>query len=995
MFTDTTAPYEMSGSSTSTADGPHTLAARAQYSSGPARTSATTDITVNNGLNTQQRLQVDLATDAIDLDQFTEYGVKGLLNQDAIPARYQSTAEASVDPTQGMLSYLGNGWESLSSGQKADIESFAAGSTTAAAADPSCLDDVVVLEVFELEFPEMCVYDTGDFRVFYKVGGSGGVDPADSGGTHGGNGIPNYIDRMVANLDVAREKYVETLGYELASGTTPLPVLVLPVENGFASPFADDGLGHFIVVETSDEGEDYTARHELFHIAQYSYTSLYDLGTFLADFGDFIDDRESTMWWLEASANWAAHQAALTDDDPNGDEDKVLAYASLLRRLFGAPANYFSAFDSVVELDLDDAGASRSNSRAYGSFIFAEWLQQQYGNDFLLDIWEGIGQGGGDGREASEVIEDLLVDEETTIEDDLPRFWLANYLFADDSGLDGPYRYSDSHLDRPTPPGTESWQSWLTRDDEATQGDGFGALLRPARSTMEVLEGDGPAEDLGVRVEPGGTAFIDLAPEADLQGDLDLSIEIDDPGHIEKYRFSTVAYRDSTTPGIASGLPAVCRRFGAPVLDTVASEEGSFVLRVQIDEACRTATLAITNIDPHSGDDDGDEFVISAEFNGTAPLSGIDLVSVDSAEHQGNGPSGQASIAPGGGSVVFASAATNLVAGDVGDGTEIYRRSLPGVYEDGTTVLVSGGDDDAVEDDSGYPVVSSDGQVVAFASLDDDLDLSGEPSDGAQVYVADLDEDTIDRVSLFTPQAGQVAAAGRPSISADGRYIAYEGGGYTGLERPGSPSGVSAIYLYDREADTTICVSCVSGAVTSQSFDADIDVDGSVVVFSSAAAGLVAGDTNGIADVFAYDIATGTHARRSVNDEGAQATVASTNPHGGSGTAYQQGSDVHAVRSPDINVFADKELIDLAGSGWAMTYADGDDVHQACPFATSDPASLAIGIGGPPNGATAGGSLTLNGFKTAFESTADNLVGGDVNNTTDVFVTSSTSCAEG
>ena len=67
-----------------------------------------------------------------------------------------------------------------------------------------------------------------------------------------------------------------------------------------------------------------------------------------------------------------------------------------------------------------------------------------------------------------------------------------------------------------------------------------------------------------------------------------------------------------------------------------------------------------------------------------------------------------------------------------------------------------------------------------------------------------------------------------------------------------------------------------------------------------------------------------------------------------------------------------------------MTYADGDDVHQACPFATSD-RPLAIGIGAPPNGVTAGGSLTLNRFKTAFESTADNLVGGDVNDAGDVF----------
>jgi len=345
---------------------------------------------------------------------------------------------------------------------------------------------------------------------------------------------------------------------------------------------------------------------------------------------------------------------------------------------------------------------------------------------------------------------------------------------------------------------------------------------------------------------------------------------------------------------------------------------------------------------------------------------------------------------------VVVSAATNLVAGDVGDGSEIYRRSLPGVYADGTTVLVSGGDDDAESDHSGYPVVSSDGQVVAFASLDDDLDLSGEPSDGAQVYVADLGEDTIDRVSLFTPQGGQVAAAGRPSISGDGRYVAFEGGGYTGLDRPASPTATSAIYLYDRQTDTTICVSCVSGAVTAQSFDADINPEGTVVVFSSAAAGLVGGDTNGVADVFAYDIATGTHTRRSVNDEGAQATVASTNPHGGSGTAYQQGAAVHAVRSPDINVFAGKELVDFAGSGWAITYADGDQVLQECPFTTGDDvAPLAVGIGGPPTGTTAGGSLTLTGYKTAFESAADNLVGGDVNDATDVFVTSSTSCAEG
>lgn len=65
------------------------------------------------------------------------------------------------------------------------------------------------------------------------------------------------------------------------------------------------------------------------------------------------------------------------------------------------------------------------------------------------------------------------------------------------------------------------------------------------------------------------------------------------------------------------------------------------------------------------------------------------------------------------------------------------------------------------------------------------------------------------------------------------------------------------------------------------------------------------------------------------------------------------------------------------------------------PFATREAVPLAVGIGGPPTGTSAGGSLTLNDYRTAYESTADNLVGGDVNDATDVFVTSSTSCGEG
>lgn len=984
VFTDTTAPYEMAGSSTTTADGPHSLAARAVYSSGPPLTSATVPITIDNGLNTQQRLQIDLATDTIDLDEFTEYGVKGLLNQDAIPARYQSEAEPSVDPTAGVLSYLAHGWESIGSTTQDEIESFVTGSVEADDPDPACTSDTVELTVFSDVITDMCLLGTGEFLIYYQVGGPGGVAAADGDE----DGIPDYIEELSDTLSAAREFYLGQ-GYELATGETPLPVLVLPTDRGFANPVAAAGLGHFIVVESSGKGSTYTARHELFHIAQYSYTSLYDLGSFVFDFNDFVDNRASTTWWLEASANWATHQAAEDAEDP----DPLLHYAASLDNLFAEPNRYLADFESLVAWDLENftTNPQATNSRAYGSFIFAEWLEEEYGNSFMRHTWEEIGDS--DSREASEVIEDLLIGESTTIEEVLPRFWLANYLFVNDealTGLPGPYTYGDTHLDR-TVEDTRNWQEILD-EQSPTAGDDFSGLARPARWSMPELEGDGDAEVQSVRVEPGGSAFIDLEPEAALQGDLDLTIEIEDSEHLDKYRFSTVAYQPSTSAD-ASGLPAVCHRFGEPAIETFESTEGVFEHRIQIDHRCRTATLAITNIDPNSGDDDGDGFVVTAEFNGTAPFSGIDLVSIDSDEHQGDDDTSQASISPDGQSVVFASAATDLVGGDVGDGVEIYRRQLASPFEEGTTELVSGGDDDVASDDSGYPVASEDGQVIAFASLDDDLDTTEEPSDGAQVYVADLGEDTIERVSLFEPVSGQLATASRPSISHDGRFVAYEGGAYTGLDRPGSPTGISAVYVYDRQEETTTCVSCVGfGVPTALSFDPDISSDGDLVVFSSTETTLVAGDTNGVRDVFTYDLSDDTVARVSQAPAGGQSTVASANPrtgYSGSGVfAYQQGADIHVIRQGvGIFVIEDADLVDLAGNGiGAITYQIGDEIFQEWPVATGDtPVPVAVGIGGDPNGSVSGGSLSYDGSGVAFTSAADNLIGGDTNDATDAF----------
>lgn len=91
-------------------------------------------------------------------------------------------------------------------------------------------------------------------------------------------------------------------------------------------------------------------------------------------------------------------------------------------------------------------------------------------------------------------------------------------------------------------------------------------------------------------------------------------------------------------------------------------------------------------------------------------------------------------------------------------------------------------------------------------------------------------------------------------ISGDGRYVAF-GSAATNLVAGGTTAGVTNVYRHDRVAGTTALASVpTSGSVTySVSFPA-ISADGRYVSFSSSAPNLVAGDTNGVSDIFLRDI---------------------------------------------------------------------------------------------------------------------------------------------
>jgi Tol biopolymer transport system component len=123
---------------------------------------------------------------------------------------------------------------------------------------------------------------------------------------------------------------------------------------------------------------------------------------------------------------------------------------------------------------------------------------------------------------------------------------------------------------------------------------------------------------------------------------------------------------------------------------------------------------------------------------------------------------------------------------------------------------------------------------------------------------------------------GTPAAAGgfEPSMTPDGRFVAFTSRA-DGLV-PGDNNAVTDVFLRDRQAGTTIMVSRgLHGAIgNGASVRPTITPDGRYVAFLSEASNLVDGDTNNTPDGFVRDLSTGVTERVSVDTTGGQLGVA-------------------------------------------------------------------------------------------------------------------------
>jgi len=153
-------------------------------------------------------------------------------------------------------------------------------------------------------------------------------------------------------------------------------------------------------------------------------------------------------------------------------------------------------------------------------------------------------------------------------------------------------------------------------------------------------------------------------------------------------------------------------------------------------------------------------------------------VSVSSTGAQGNGQSGSDSwagnnpdISEDGRYVAFSSSAQNLVAGDTAWSDAFVHDRWTGV----TTLVSKSSSGQFGNEDSGRPSLSAGGRYVAFYSRASNLVPSG--TSGPNVFVHDVTSHTTERVSLAWNGSGVGVAGYEPSISADGRWIAFGGAG--------------------------------------------------------------------------------------------------------------------------------------------------------------------------------------------------------------------------
>jgi Tol biopolymer transport system component len=347
-------------------------------------------------------------------------------------------------------------------------------------------------------------------------------------------------------------------------------------------------------------------------------------------------------------------------------------------------------------------------------------------------------------------------------------------------------------------------------------------------------------------------------------------------------------------------------------------------------------------------------------------------VSLSSAGSESNGPSAKPSISADGTIVAFPSSATNLVTDDDNDFQDVFVRDRAR----GTTERVSAGPLGEANGASLASLVSADGRVVAFSSSASNL-VPGDRNGALDVFVVDRSDHTTTRIGARAVDASADRSEAS-SVDAHGRVVGFRS--YAPSLVPNDSNGLADVFAYDRRADAIqrVNVSTVGDQADAATFRGMVSGNGRFVGFRSRANNLVPGDTNDALDVFVHDRLLGLTTRVSVSSAGAEASAAGFR------------------RSDRGSMFMSRPFLSANGRYAAFTsraanLVQGDTNGTSDVFVHDLWTGRTIRVSLTVNGTEANGDSFVSGISAdgrvvAFTSLADNLVPGDTNHRRDVFV---------
>lgn len=382
------------------------------------------------------------------------------------------------------------------------------------------------------------------------------------------------------------------------------------------------------------------------------------------------------------------------------------------------------------------------------------------------------------------------------------------------------------------------------------------------------------------------------------------------------------------------------------------------------------------NLVANNGDQNNSEDVFVHDLSANK----IERVSVSDAGNEGtyNGSGGKAhsrnpSISADGRYVAFQSRADNLVPGDTNGENDESKGEDIFVYDRTTKTIERASLRDtppfqAQQPRAENPSISGDGRFVAFSSGDSDLVTGFDEHSNVNVYVRDRQQGTVAGIDVrFADFRTDNRDSLNPAISADGEFVAFE----FSVNRSDFPQyQYRDIYVYQRSNQTVERITGDYEGLPSdghQSKSPSISADGRYVAFASNMDGIDFDDINSRFDVFVHDRLTRLTRRASVDAPGlASAFGESINPSiSGDGHFVAFESSLDGLAPGDTNQDSDIFLRNLE---------------------TGEVTLLSVSSASAPgNRGTFAPSISFDGHSVAFGSDASNLVSNDSNGRSDVF----------